>query len=749
MLANNWLEIRNPNFKIRSFRMLAPQLHIFGATGRWTMKKVLIAGLLLALNSVSMASAEDEMTSLSYISYLERFATVQPFSGDENLEAVINMPLVGGDRVDTAREARMEIVLADASVMWLDEYTTMSLDAVAYSRDSDADRTVIFLAEGTIIFEVTEYSLSEKPVRIDGRGATVYLDQRGLYRIRALPSGGLRVEVLSGLAEAATLAGGVLIRAQSSAEVGAGEVQRSEAQLTWDDDFAAWVEMRRQVPAGESSQYVDLRYSRQAAQLDNYGSWVYVDDINSWAWQPAVGASWEPYRAGRWYWTPTGWAWISYEPWGWLPHHYGSWYFSVGFGWVWSWGSYWGPAWVNWAWWPGYVGWCPYGYYNSWYWGWGWHGGYYPGYYPPNRPPYPGGGGGAQPARRNAVPPRASSDRIIDNSAGTRPTSGVAVDISGRVRMAEVDRRGWTAVRQEDFASPNLTRLARPGDRVMPTDGDQMGVVMTGPLTTSPPSRSNPGSEIERVFRDVGAKNPTDVSAVMARDTSVGAETLRQLGRPTTYADLSRRSVEAAASNRRTVAPRLSTGVGSPFRSSSTTRPSQPNVYRPTLYNTSGGATSGADAVGSSQTSRPLVTPRTGADRNGGSRPVVVPGSNSSRYGRPATSPSSSSSRAGSASGSQSTIGSSPGRYTIPRSGSVGSSRSSGSRSGPSIRSSGSSSGGSRSSVGSSRPSGSSSRSSVRSSRPSGGGSRSSASSSRPSGGSSSRSSSSSGAKKR
>jgi hypothetical protein len=711
------------------------------------MKKVLIAGLLLALSYVSMASAEDEMTSLSYISYLERFATVQPASGEESLEAVVNMPLVGGDRVDTAREARMEIILADANVMWLDEYTTLSLDAVAYSRDAEAERTVVFLAEGTIILEITEYALSKKSVRIDGRGATVYLTERGLYRVRSLPSGGLRLEVLSGLAEAATSAGGVLVRAQNSAEVGAGEIQRSEAHITWDDDFAAWVEMRRQIPAGESSQHVDLRYSRQAAQLDNYGSWVYVDEINSWAWQPAVGGSWEPYRAGRWYWTSTGWAWISYEPWGWLPHHYGSWHFSVGFGWVWSWGGYWGPAWVNWAWWPGYVGWCPYGYYNNWWWGWGWHGGHYPGYYPPYRPPHPGGGGGtAQPARRAAVPPRHTNSRITGDAAQARPRSDAAVDIAGRVRMAEVDRRGWTAVRQEDFASPNLTRLARSGDRVMPTDGDQMGVVMSGPLTTRSPAQSNPGSEIERVFRDVGARNPTDVSAVMARDTTVSAETVRQLGRPTTYADFSRRSADAAASSRRIVAPRLSAGAGSPFHSSSSTsRLAQPNVYRPTLYGTSGGTLNRSSGSGSSAGARPLVTPRTGSTGVGSSRPVIIPGSNSSIYSRPTTSPSGSSSIRAPSSRSRSSVGSS-GRYSAPRSGSVGSSRSSGSRSSPSVRSR-PSGGSSRSSVGSSRSSGSGSRSSVGSSRSSGGGSRPSASSSRPSGGS--KSSGGSGAKKR
>jgi hypothetical protein len=681
------------------------------------MKKVLFTGLALIFMIVSMASAEDEMTSLSYISYLERYATVQPVNQEETLEAVINMPLVGGDRVDTAREARMEIVLADANLLWLDEYTTLSLDAVALSRDAESDRTVIYLADGTIIFEITEFALSNNSVRIDGRGATVYLDERGLYRIRALPSGGLRVEVLSGLAEAATSAGGVLIRAQSSAEVGAGEVQRSEAQITWNDDFAAWVEMRRQIPAGESSQHVDIRYSRQAALLDTYGSWVYVDEINSWAWQPAVGGSWEPYRAGRWYWTPTGWAWISYEPWGWLPHHYGSWYFSAGFGWTWTWGGYWGPAWVSWAWWPGYVGWCPYGYYNNWWWGGGWYGGgYYPGYYPPYRPPYPGGGS-AQPARRDAVPPRAAGGRGAGDAGATRSRIGMerAVDVNGRVRIASIDRRGWTAVRQEDFASPNLTRLARSGDRVMPTDGDQMGVVMTGPLTTRSPALESPGSEIERVFRDVGARYPTDVSAVMARDSSVNPETIRQLGQPTTYADLSRRSAEAAASNRRTVAPRLTTGAGSPFDSPSTSRLAQPNVYRPTIYGGSG-ATSGAIGTGSAGGSRPLVVPRTSSGRVGSSRPVIVPGSNSSLYSHPTTSPSGSSAYRGSSPRSSSSYGSSPGRYSAPQTRSTGGSPSAGSSS--------------RSSAGSSRPSGGSSRSSASSSRSSGGGSSRSSSSS-------------------
>ncbi len=688
------------------------------------MKKVLIAGLLLALGGVSMASAEDEMTSLSYISYLERYATVQPANQEESLEAVINMPLVGGDRVDTAREARMEIILADGNTVWLDEYTTLSLDAVAFSRDSGSDRSVMYLAEGSIILEITEFDLSDKPIRIDGRAATVYLDARGLYRVRALPNGGLRVEVMDGLAEAVTSSGGVLIRAQSSAEVGAGAVQRSENQVFWSDDFAAWVDMRRQIPGGESSQYVDLRYSRQAAQLDNYGSWIYVDSINSWAWQPTVGVDWAPYRAGRWYWTPTGWSWLSYEPWGWLPYHYGSWHFSVGFGWVWAWGGYWSPAWVNWVWWPGYVGWCPYGYYNNWYWN--YYGGYYPGHSPPHRPPYPGGGGGSAVPRRDVIPPRRADKRVTGLTGESPRASQAAVDINGRVRMASVDRRGWTAVRQEDFASPNLTRLASAGRRVMPAEGDQMGVVMTGPLATRSPSRAKPSTELERVFRGVETRNPTDVSALMARDNSANPDTVRRLARPTTVADIGRRSVEAAAVSRKADSLRRSLAAGSPLETSTASRLAQPNRYRPTMYGESGQKSSGsASAPGTSSGSRQLVQPQTRSRSAGSARPVIVPGSRSSVYSRPTTSTSRTSPTGRSTTRAPSSVGSSSGRSSSPRSSSVSGSRSAGSRS----------------TAGTSRSSGGSSRSSASGSRSSSGGSRSSAGSSRPSGGSSTKSS--------
>ncbi len=657
------------------------------------MKRVLIVGMILAVSGVVVASDEDDLTSLSYISYLERYATVLPANTEETIEAVINMPLVAGDRVDTAREGRMEVVLADGNTMWLDEYTTLSLDAVAFSRDVESERTVIFLADGSLVVEVGDHGLTPRPTRVDSRAATVFLDELGLYRLEALPSGGLRVEVMSGLAEAATTAGGVLVRAETAAEVGGGEVQRSEAQLTWSDDFAVWVEARRQIAAGESAKYVDLRYSRQAAQLDNYGSWVYVDSVNSWAWQPTVGGNWQPYQAGRWYWTSTGYAWISYEPWGWLPYHYGSWNFDVGFGWVWSFRNFWGPSWVSWMWWPGYVAWCPHGYYNNWYWN--AYGGYYPGDYPPYRPPYPGGGGGAnQPPRRDVMPPpRTATGRVGGDASTSRLASAPAVDLSGRVRLAEVDRRGWMVVSDGDFASPNLARLAKPGERMMPTVGDQTGVVMTGPLTTRSPSEASPRGEIERVFRGVEVRSTADVSRLLARDSSLDPALALQMAQPTTIEALGRGSSEAAASNRQSVSRTLAAGGGSPFHTANPSRLAQPNLYRPTMY---GAPVTGSVPSGSSTGSRQLIAPRTFSGRSSVARPVVVPPTGSSINGRSSTSNGGSRSVTGApSSGPSTSVRSSPGRTSAPQSPSAGSSHSSGASS--------------RSSAGASRPSGGSS----------------------------------------
>jgi hypothetical protein len=69
-------------------------------------------------------------------------------------------------------------------------------------------------------------------------------------------------------------------------------------------------------------------------------------------------AGWQPYADGYWAWTSYGWTWVSYAPWAWTLH-YGRWAVVPAYGWVWLPGTVWGPAWVDWYWGAGYVGWAP------------------------------------------------------------------------------------------------------------------------------------------------------------------------------------------------------------------------------------------------------------------------------------------------------------------------------------------------------------------------------------------------------
>jgi hypothetical protein len=91
--------------------------------------------------------------------------------------------------------------------------------------------------------------------------------------------------------------------------------------------------------------------------LAPYGSWADHDDYGP-VWLPAVPHGWRPYADGQWVWGPDGWTWLSHEPWAWT-FHYGRWALVPAWGWAWVPGFAWAPAWVDWYWDDGFVGWAP------------------------------------------------------------------------------------------------------------------------------------------------------------------------------------------------------------------------------------------------------------------------------------------------------------------------------------------------------------------------------------------------------
>jgi hypothetical protein len=93
--------------------------------------------------------------------------------------------------------------------------------------------------------------------------------------------------------------------------------------------------------------------------LAKLGEWLALEDVGI-VWRPLrLRADWMPYRRGMWSWTSQGWFWVSDEPWGWATYHYGRWSFDDRYGWVWSPGTVWAPAWVSWIRDGQVIGWVP------------------------------------------------------------------------------------------------------------------------------------------------------------------------------------------------------------------------------------------------------------------------------------------------------------------------------------------------------------------------------------------------------
>jgi FecR protein len=273
-------------------------------------------------------------------------------------ESPSNIPLLAGDRLVT-REGRIEILFGDGSVLHVDHFTRVDLQSDALLR----------LLEGRVRLTVARGA----PVqyRIDTPSGWVRIAEPGDYRIALLAPGGGRLDaelfVLRGSAELGNDSGTTVVRAGERAVTlnGAMPSYAHPYNVAYWDAFERWVEDRRQARlAVTSSQYLPSELDQYGGTFDSYGTWQH-DVSYGYVWYPRVSHGWRPYYKGRWgYYRPYGWTWIGYDPWAWPTHHYGRWGFS-GHSWFWIPSRRWGPAWVSWSYAPGFVGWCPRGWYGG------------------------------------------------------------------------------------------------------------------------------------------------------------------------------------------------------------------------------------------------------------------------------------------------------------------------------------------------------------------------------------------------
>ena len=275
--------------------------------------------------------------------------------------AMANLPLLDGDRVRTA-DGRVEVILPDGSLLHVDRGTTVDVLAADLLR----------LLQGRVYVIVRGARDPQRAVRyqIDAPVASVQTGGPGEFRVWAAETARGREVELSVVRGQATLAsnnGAEDLRAGERSLVRDGLAPSAPQYFNsarW-DDFDRWSAARRDELLGTSSaQYLPSELEVYASTFDQYGTWRSDPDEGA-VWYPTVADDWRPYSVGYWHTYPAwGSFWIGGDPWGWPTHHYGHWGFSFSFGWYWRPATVWGPAWVSWAYSPGYVSWCPLGRYG-------------------------------------------------------------------------------------------------------------------------------------------------------------------------------------------------------------------------------------------------------------------------------------------------------------------------------------------------------------------------------------------------
>lgn len=390
----------------------------------------IIAGLA-GFAGVDAASVEEEGATYARVRDLQDDMTVARSAEGEIFSASLNAPILPGDRAWT-EGSRAEIELADASLLWLDEWTRVGFRSLSDIGMAYAENNLIVLEEGSIRINTFDPEEDAQAFQIDTEAGTIYLLSGGEFRIDA--SGGMTtLSSISGVAELSGDGGSILVRSGERSSVRTDRTPSSPRHFNTArfDDFDRYCEDRtfaylrteeEPIPEGVGEQ-VPVEVHHYIHELSFYGRWYSVPSYG-WVWRPAYHGAWGPYHDGYWTWCATGWSWVSYEPWGWAPYHYGRWDHVSSIGWVWIPGRRWSGAWVSFAVGPSYIGWAPLNYYN----------------------------------------------RPVFHDAGF-----VA---RGTVRGADLHTRGWQFARYEQFARRDRARPQTRGDRI-PQDSP---AVLTGRL---------------------------------------------------------------------------------------------------------------------------------------------------------------------------------------------------------------------------------------------------------------------------
>jgi hypothetical protein len=279
--------------------------------------------------------------------------------------AVLNQPVVNGDKVSTGAGGRAEVQLDFANILRLGSNAQANI-----ARFTDK-YIQIQVGQGLVNYSV--FGESEAEPEIDTPNIAVHPAHKdGVFRVEVRPDGDSIVIVRKGEAEISTPQGiGEVKQGEMATVRGSGADAKYKITAAPErDDWDRWNgERDRMIRDADAWKHTN-KYYVGAEDLDANGTWEDAPDYGQ-VWVPNEPEGWVPYRDGNWVWEPYyGWTWVGFEPWGWAPYHYGRW-MRYGGAWAWwpgpVWGGFYRPFWA-----PAYVSFFGFG--GAWGFGFGWGG---------------------------------------------------------------------------------------------------------------------------------------------------------------------------------------------------------------------------------------------------------------------------------------------------------------------------------------------------------------------------------------
>jgi hypothetical protein len=226
------------------------------------------------------------------------------------------VPLQIGDQIRTTR-GRVEVLYDDGSVVALDEYSAVSVDAENTWRLHTGRMKVVSRA-GSFAVDATPTGVA----RLRGSG-----DYRVILAVNRRNEPEVELAVTRGSAELENSLGRTLVRAGTRALTTASYAPSVPyAYVAPRDEFERWTEsLEAERYSVTSTRYLPVELRSYGGYFDRDGYWS-NHHTYGWVWYPRVAVGWEPFHSGRWsFVVGFGYNWIGRSRWEWPTYYYGRW----------------------------------------------------------------------------------------------------------------------------------------------------------------------------------------------------------------------------------------------------------------------------------------------------------------------------------------------------------------------------------------------------------------------------------------